>query len=86
MDNACDEDFEDVDRALLERERAEVDEHAALFRAFYEGNAEDFVANAQAQRDKLLPMRYQLVQHRWEKLYDEEGFRCLRDAIVKQVA
>ncbi len=80
-----DEDHIDADREAFERRRAEIVLNNHLFEMFYEGSALNYEARYQKERDLLMPAHAQLVQYRWNKLYDGQEFHRLRGAIMKEV-
>jgi hypothetical protein len=68
------------------RTRASVNQETAIRQLFYDGHGTDYLAEAQALRDRELPVRFQMVQTRWNALNDKSDYLRLRRAIMNVVA
>jgi Plant transposon protein len=69
----------------VERARAEIQLHNELMGMFYEGTAVNMQLHLQQQHDALLPLRHQLMQKRWESLYNRDGFNELQLALREEI-
>jgi creatinine amidohydrolase/Fe(II)-dependent formamide hydrolase-like protein len=65
------------------RNRASVNQESAIRQLFYNGHGTNFAAEAQALRDRELPIRFQMVQARWNALNDKGDYLRLRKAIIE---
>jgi hypothetical protein len=56
------------------RTRASVNQETAIHQLFYDGHGTNYLAEAQALRDRKLPVRFQMVQARWNALNDKSDY------------
>jgi len=79
------EEHINADQELFEHQQAQIALHNNLFEMFYNGSGQNYEARYQNERDLLMPVRAQLIQHRWSCLYDAQAFHQLRRAVMEEV-